>query len=183
MSDIAVIIICSAMLIPVVAIVWRRARAIGPMERILYDAVALISVSGIAARSARAMGQTWFCSFPFTPIDKAVWMAAFVVGFIFAFGAYRKQRELFRELAWLGRYYLPFYAMRNVLYFGIAYAFLIGTADALLHTTGLAAELPIEVLKVATLVALVGYAAFRIVNGIGALFGGPKRADPLSLSP
>jgi uncharacterized membrane protein YeiB len=178
MSDIAVIVICSATLVLVAAIVWRRASAIGPRERILYDAVALFSVTGIAARSARAMGQLWF-SAPFTPIDKAVMMAAFVVGFIFAFGAYMKQRKLLPELAWLGRYYLPFYAMRNVIYFGIAYAYLTGAAEALLRAAGRAPELPIDVLKGTILVALAGYAAFRILNGLKGLMqwasaGGPS---------
>ena len=58
MSDTTVIVICSAMLLAVAAIA--REGPIGPVERILYNAVAVVSVSGIAARSARAMGQTWF---------------------------------------------------------------------------------------------------------------------------
>ena len=177
MSDATVIVICSAMLVSVAAIVWRRADAIGPRERILYDTVALFSVSGVAARSARAMGQMWF-SAPFTPIDKAVYMTTFVVGLIFAFGAYMKQRRLIPELAWLGRYYLPFYAMRNVIYFGIAYSYLTGAAEALLRARGLAPELPIEVLKGTMLAALLGYAAFRIVNGISGFIRWAKAGGP-----
>jgi hypothetical protein len=69
--------------------------------------------------------------------------------------------------------------MRNVIYFGTAYAVLTGAAEALLNAAGIAAELPVEVLKGTTLVALVSYAGFRIMNGIGALIrwaqaGGPS---------
>ena len=178
MSDTTVIVICSAMLLAVAAIEWRREGPIGPVERILYNAVAVVSVSGIAARSARAMGQTWF-SAPFTPLDKAVLMAAFVVGFIFGFGSYMKQRKLFPELAWLGRFYLPFYAMSTVIYFSIAYVLLTNAAEVLLRAAALAPEHPVEVLKETTLVALASYATFRVVNGIGALIrwaqaGGPS---------
>jgi hypothetical protein len=176
-SNTHVIVICAGLLVLVAAIMWRRGGAIGPRERVLYDFLILVGVGGLAARTARLAGQTWF-SAPFTRLDNAVWMAALVLGFILAFSAYTKLPQSARTPG-LGRFWVSFYAIRNVFYFSIPYVLLTAGAEDLLRAEGLAADLPIEILKGTILAALAGYAAYRVARGFAALVrwaqaGGPS---------
>jgi hypothetical protein len=151
----------------VAAMMWRRAGAIGPRERLLYDVLVLVGVAGLTARTARLAGLTWF-SAPFTRLDNAVMLAAFVLGFILAISAYRKLPASVRTPG-LGRFWLPFYSVRNVVYLSIPYVLITGGAEALLRTEGLAPDLPIEILKGTILAAFAGYAAYRVARGFAAL--------------
>jgi hypothetical protein len=163
MSDITVIIVCACLMAAAGSFRWHRRFAMTWGERTLFDIVIMAAIMGVAARLAKAMGQAWFAE-RFSPMDHAVMFAALAVSLILVVDSYR--RRPLRQQPVLIMLWAKFYIVRNALYIGVAYLYLTKSAQMLVRSVGFDPASPILALKSGVLIALVGYAGVRLVEGV-----------------